>query len=229
MKPFWKPLLLCLLLTTPAWATGPSSVDVRLYPLAARKGAVLLRTRWEANPSGAHAFIRTEYGWLVIDARGKWHDVPHVTLEPGTSAEKEPWEERQRLDKAFETPLDWKSPPESVAGLLRQYGFTQKDEVKPDQGRGSVSLTPKALCQGKRCSAPCVQRSLKGLKSDPQDGTQVEASFVHSGLALFHNHRRETAEEPTVGASFSESGTGTAWGVEGIEYEDIWGVCPLPR
>ncbi|EAU67987.1 hypothetical protein STIAU_0779 [Stigmatella aurantiaca DW4/3-1] len=221
--------MLCLLLSTSAWATGPSSADVRLYPLAARKGAVLFRTRWQINASGAHAFIRTEYGWLVIDARGEWHEVPDVTLEASTFAETEPWDELKRLDKAFETPLDWKSPPGSVAGLLRQYGFTQKDEVKPEEGSGSASLTPKALCQGKRCSAPCVQRSLKGLKSSPQDGTQVEASFVHSGLALFHNHRQDTADEPAVGASFSESGAGTKWDTVGIEYENIWGVCRLPR
>jgi hypothetical protein len=45
-------LLLCLV-AGPAQATGPSTAYVKLFPLAARNGAVLFRTQWEVNVSGS--------------------------------------------------------------------------------------------------------------------------------------------------------------------------------
>lgn len=222
-------LLLCLV-AGPARATGPSSAYVKLFPLAARNGAVLFRTQWEVNVSGAHAFMRTEFGWLVADARGGWEEAPHRVLEPDPSGSGEgPWEELGRMREEFEKPLDWEAPPASVAGLLRKYGFTRKDAVAPDAGKGTVAWTPKALCKGERCGAACRQLSLKGLRSVAVDATRVEAAFVHSGIALFHNKVEDTEAAPGVGARFAESQRGKARVVENLEYHTVSGICRVPR
>ncbi len=222
-------LLLCGVASGTAGATGPSSVEVRLFPLAARKGAVLFRTRYTINREGAHRFMRTEFGWLVVEARGGWKEAPHRTLEePGNEADESlAWSELRRLDEEFETPLDWEAPPGSVRGLLGRYGFTREDAVAPDAGAGTVTWSPKGLCQGKRCTAPCRQRSLHGWRSQKRGSPEpLAATFVHSGIAVFRNE--EDVEEIHLGAVFAEppSENIPSWG---IDIRDIMAICVLPR
>jgi hypothetical protein len=226
--PLLLSLLLCLVAGT-AQATGPSSAYVKLFPLAARDGAVLFRTQWEINVSGAAAFMRTEFGWLVVDARGGWVEAPHRVLEPDPSGSGDgPWDELGRMRDGFEKPLDWDAPPASVVGLLRRYGFTRKDAVAPDAGKGTVTWTPKALCKGERCGAPCRQRSLQGLRSVAAGAARVQAAFVHSGIALFHNKVEDTEAEPAIGARFAESQPGKEWVIANLEYHTVAGICRVP-
>jgi hypothetical protein len=220
--------LLLLLGAGTAQATGPSVLNIQLQPLAARNGAVLFRTQWSLNPTGAHVFVRTEYGWLVVDARGNWEEAPHRTLEPEADGNG-PWDESIRMNEEFKGPLNWDAPPASLAGLLRKYGFTAKDAVAADAGKGTVSWTPKALCKGTRCGAPCRQRSLRGLRSVAKEGEKVEAAFVHSGLALFHNSHTDPESDPNEGALFAESRSGQDLGLERIEYQIVSGLCRMSR
>jgi len=219
--------LLLTLMAGTAQATGPSTAEADLFPLAARNGAVLFRTRWQVNTTGGSGFQRTEFGWLVVTARG-WEEVPHRVLAPDERAEG-PWDELMRLNEEFKKPLDWDKPPESLSGLLRRYGFTRKDAVEPEVGKGTVRWTPKALCQGARCGAPCRQRGLRGLRSVAESAVPVEASFVHSGLALFHNQVTDPDTEPQLGARFAESQPGRGRDFANVEYQSASGICRLPR
>jgi hypothetical protein len=222
-------LLLCLV-GGPAQATGPSTAYVRLFPVAAREGAVLFRTWWEVNTSGGAVFIRTEFGWLVADARGGWEEAPHRVLEPDPSGSGEgPYDELDRMREEFTKPLDWDAPPASVQGLLRKYGFTRENAVAPDAGKGTVTWTAKALCKGKRCGAPCRQHSLRGLRSVARGAAPVEAAFVHSGIALFHNKVEDTESRPAVGARFAESQPGQERVVANLEYHTVAGICRVPQ
>ncbi|MFE8603981.1 hypothetical protein [Archangium violaceum] len=231
-------LLLSLMVAGTAGATGPSSLEVKLTPLAARKGAVLFRTRYTVNREGAHRFMAVEFGWLVVDAGGGWKEVPHRTVaEPPSpvSAEEDTraWAELKRADAEFKAPLDWKSPPESLAGLLREYGFTKKDAVARNAGAGTVTWSPKELCQGKRCTTPCRQRTLHEWRSgdvDPVAEPQkpIQALFVHSGLAVFHNKYND---ENNQGAFFTEPVKEKEEEDRdpGIEMHDVMAICVLPR
>jgi hypothetical protein len=219
-----------------AGATGPSTLDVKLTPLAAKKGAVLLRTRYSINREGAHRFMTVEFGWLVVDARGGWKEVPHRTVaeppHPGSAEEdSRAWAELEKADAEFKAPLDWKSPPESLAGLLREYGFTKKDAVAKNAGAGTATWSPKALCQGKRCTTPCRQRTLHEWRSadiDPvaEPRKPMKALFVHSGVAVFRN---EYDEEDNHGASFTEPVVDEEDRNLGIEMHDVMAICVLPR
>ncbi|HYO71346.1 MAG TPA: hypothetical protein VEU33_35235 [Archangium sp.] len=229
-------LLLGLLAAGTAGATGPSRLEVKLTALAARKGAVLFRTRYTVNREGAHRFMTVEFGWLVVDARGGWKEVPHRTVaeppSPGSAEEDtRARAELERVDAEFKAPLDWKSPPESLAGLLREYGFTKKDAVASNAGAGTVTWSPKALCQGKRCTSPCRQRTVHEWRSgeiDPVAEPQkpMKALFVHSGLAVFRN---EYDEEDNPGAFFTEPVVDEEDRNPGIEMHDVMAICVLLR
>jgi hypothetical protein len=228
-------LLLGVMVAGSAGATGPSRLEVRLTPLAARKGSVLFRTRYTVNREGAHRFMAVEFGWLVVDARGGWKEVPHRTVaEPPAPASAEEdtraWAELEKADAEFKAPLEWKSPPESLAGLLREYGFTKKDAVARDAGAGTVTWSAKALCRGKRCTSPCRQRTLHAWRSGdlPEEERQkpLEALFVHSGVAVFRN---EYDEEDNHGAFFTEPVVDEEDRNPGIEMHDVMAICLLPR
>ena len=228
-------LVLGLMAAGTAGATGPSTLDVKLTPLAAKKGAVLFRTRYTINREGAHRFMAVEFGWLVVDARGGWKEVPHRTVAepplPGTAEEDtRAWAELEKVDAEFKAPLDWKSPPESLERLLREYGFTKKDTVARSAGAGTVTWSPKALCQGKRCTKPCRQRTLHEFRSvdlDPEKEPQkpLKALFVHSGLAVFRN---QYYEEDNEGTWFTEPVVDEDRN-PGIDMHDVMAICVLPR
>jgi hypothetical protein len=226
-------LLLALLVSGTAAATGPSHARVRLRPVAARAGHVLFSTRWTSNPEGAYRNMRIDYGWLVASAAGVWEEVPHASIVPDAEAEVDE-QEVERLYREFLVGVDWGAPPESLKPLLRKYGFTEKDVVHPAEGMGTVVWTPELLCRGKRCVQPCEQRSLRNLRADAGDGWPVAAAFVHSGLALFQNasgydEPLEEASERNRGASFSPERELEEWGHYGIDMQSVSGLCVLPR
>lgn len=230
-------LVAVLLVGTRASATGPSSAYVRLFPLAARDGHVLFATRWTSNPTGAHAAMRIDYGWLVASANGTWDEVPHRSLVPKEGYDEAHQQaldrERDELDASLGT-LNWDTPPASLVPLLRKYGFSRKDVVDPSEGSGSVIWTPELLCRGKRCASPCVQRSLRGLRGENSGGWPVGAVFVHSGIALFHNasghqEQPELESETSRGPSFYAPRPLPDWPEVGIDIENVSGLCVLPR
>ncbi|MFY0562367.1 hypothetical protein ACN28E_00880 [Archangium lansingense] len=228
-------LLLGVMAADTAGATGPSTLEVKLSPLAARKGAVLFRTRYTVNREGAHRFMTVEFGWLVVDARGGWKEVPHRTVaEPASpgSAEEDTraWAELKRADAEFKAPLDWKAPPESLAGLLREYGFTRKDVVAKNAGAGTVTWSPKTLCEGKRCPSPCRQRTVREWRSEDVDEGEgphkpIKALFVHSGVAVFRNQYDDEHHD----AFFTEPVVGEEDRNPGIEIHDVMAICVVPR
>jgi hypothetical protein len=220
-------MLLCLW-ASPVGATGPSGVSSELVPMAVRGDVFLFRTRWTLNAEGGLGIQRTEYGWLVVGPKGLWREVPHRVLEP-TQGPRKTTAAMDPLDREFEQPLDWRSPPASLRPLLREFGFRETDAVSAQEGEGSVTWTPEHLCQGARCGAPCLQRSLHGLQSDTWRGRTVTASFVHGGLALFENQYLEYEAETARGAAFQPVRPLRGWPREGIEAQHVVGICWLPR
>jgi hypothetical protein len=219
--------LFLLLIATSASATGPSSASADLVPVAAKDDAVLFRTRWTINSTGAHAFQPVEYGWLVATRAGKVQQVADRRFEPGAGGEQNP--EEVAYERAFEEALDWKSPPKTALPLLRKYGFKAEHAVAPREGADEITWTPKQTCQGEHCWASCRQQSLHGLRSEPKTGTPVRASFVWKWLALFENDESNQENGFSIGASFSPTRPVSGWGEYGIEIAALDGLCWLPK
>ena len=216
--------LILILAATAAGATGPSSALAKIVPIAARGDAVLFRTMWTINGTGAHVAQPVEFGWLVATSGGAWEQVLHRRLEPKDELTNP---EEAAYEREFEAPFDWDWPPKSVQGLLRRYRFRRTDAVGARDGAGLITWDPKRLCQGARCWPTCRQQSLHGLKNDRGSGSPVRASFVRGGLAVFENDA--SYDRDSSGASFSPTRPLPGWGREGIDAGRIAGVCRLPK
>lgn len=193
-------MLAILLAGGTAAATGPSVALVRIEPVAvSAKGVVLFKTWRELNPEGARGAQPAEVGWLVVSGDGLWREVSHALVDPRKGENDAAY---YRLRKEFEAALDWKRPPRSLRPLLAEFGFTAKDRVAPDLGKGQVTWSPEKICLGQRCSdGSTMLWAPGGIVSEEERGAPVASSFHVAGVALFHR-------EP--------------------KYEDAWGTEPPP-
>lgn len=177
-------VVLLLAAVTAAHATGPSRATVEIVPIAvSAKGVVLFKTWRELNPEGAHAARPAEVGWLVVSGDGLWREVPHAVI--GSEVLKDDARYWRLMDE-FRADFTWKNPPKSVRALLAEFGFTARDRVAPDLGRGAVTWSPQKLCLGSEC-AECSARQWApgGIVSEETKGNPVASSFYAAGVALF--------------------------------------------
>jgi hypothetical protein len=166
-----------------ARATGPSSIEVRVVPVAvSAKGAVLFKTWRELRPEGAQGAQPAEVGWLVVSGEGLWLEVSHAVVSDVEHDEARYY----RLRKEFQAAFEWKNPPKSVRPLLARFDLAERDRVAPDLGRGAVTWSPKKICLGSRC-ADCSARQWApgGIVSEEGQGTPTAAEFHAAGVALF--------------------------------------------
>jgi hypothetical protein len=171
--------------------TGPSSAEIKIVPIAFNNGAVLFKTYHYINRNGAHSFVRTEFGWLVVSADGIWEEVPHIILDPEkkTSREEYLWKQLSRYQDEFDRDFNWSSPPYSVRRLLKKYGFTGSQRISRNKGKGMIIWTPTRVCKMDKCTrGAIVQRSLHRLRNVRGKGYAVRCSFYYAGVALFKNH-----------------------------------------
>jgi hypothetical protein len=224
-------LLLALAATGAARATGPSRATIEIVPIAvSSKGVVLFKTWRELNPEGAHAAQPAEVGWLVVSADGLWREVPHAIVGPEVAKDDARY---YRLRKEFQGDFDWKSPPTSVRALLAEFGFSAKDRVAPDLGKGAVTWSPEKVCLGSRCAEGIVQWAPGGTVSEEGRGTPIASTFFAAGVAVFHREPKFEDYEPP-GASFRlppirRWDPTFGWVDVGYELQLIDGVVGLPE
>jgi hypothetical protein len=190
-------------------ATGPSSITVRLRPVAVNaRGEVLLKTWREANPEGAQAVMPVDLGWLVVSADGLWREATHrLDAEAG---EAKAW---------FEGRLDWASPPASLAPLLARHRFVAGDAVAPGDGAGAVVWTGDRACVGARCTPSAVmQRTVGGVPAEDGAVGQADCRFYRAGVAILRN---------TTGGDGAQRGTAFSHPGSPIHDDPIFGPQEL--
>jgi hypothetical protein len=173
--------------------TGPSSAEIKIVPIGFNNGAVLFKTYRYINRSGAHRFMRTEFGWLVVSADGIWEEVPHIILDPDKKNSREDLllKRFSRYQNEFDKGFNWSFPPKSVRPLLEKYGFTSSQKISRNEGKGMVTWTPTRVCKMGKCErGAIVQRSLRGLRNVRRRGKSIRCSFYYAGVALFKNYQK---------------------------------------
>jgi hypothetical protein len=190
-----------LLLSSVAFAAGPSYVTIWLDPVAANpSGQVLLRTFYRSNQSDGQALPGSEirFGWLIVSAHGLWKEYGHFTMketEGGSAGEMSQQALFDRYMNEFEAAFDWSSPPASVQPLLKTYKFSKAQSVDPRMGRGGVNWTPKGIYSKKKLlERDASQLTLGKVPSLKNAGTEIEAVFFTKGVALFRNESKPETE-----------------------------------
>lgn len=202
-----------LMLSSDAFATGPSGLTVRMNPVAANpSGQILLRTFYDSNKSGGHSLGSSEirFGWLVVSAQGLWKEHKHaevIAVEGGADEDDRLWKMFKRYMSEFESPFDWDNPPASVQPILETYKFDRTHAVDPNLGKGTVKWTPKGIySKGKLIARGARQLTLGKKTSARGTGSEVDAAFHTRGVALFHNENsfdtEDMGDHGTVGAEF---------------------------
>lgn len=233
-----------LLLSSSAFAAGPSYVTIWMDPVAANpSGQVLLRTFYRSNLSDGQPLPGSEirFGWLIVSAQGLWKEYGHLSMkeaEDGSAEDKSQGEMFNRHMNEFESPFDWANPPASVQPLLETYKFSKAHAVDSKLGRGAVKWAPRGVTsKGKLQERDAVQLTLGKIPSLKNAGAEIDAAFFTRGVALFRNESKpETEKRGAVsgakGAVFRLASAAPAGKVLGIRETgvDVWevdGICLL--
>lgn len=219
-------MLVVLLGFSTAHATGPSSAEIEIVPLAVNgQGVVLCKTESHINLMGAQSLKGMEYGWLAISADGVWDEQLENRID-----EKEA-EGGDRLDTImhdYAQRTDLHAPPPSLRRMMERYGFTENDTLKVTQPTREVTWDYGRLCAGPRCLEEKVaQRTLKGITSIEEDGSPVKAHFVAAGVALFANKDYTGVDEGQQGAIFGVVNMFQGHDI-GVDLQAIIGIVFLP-
>lgn len=180
-------VLLCFATSANLFATGPSHATIKIVPICCNgKGAILCKTYCTVNLSGAHAFQREEFGWLVLSSDGIWEEVPHIILDPDEKNENDCDARSEVCHREFEAELDWKSPPESLKPLIKKHNFKNCD-VRQTDGKKSV-MSSRTVCKNGKCEDLSFdQKTIKGYKSSNGECVRIKSYFYRHGTAFFHN------------------------------------------
>lgn len=236
-------MCILLLLSAPAFASGPSYVTIWMDPVAANpSGQVLLRTFYRSNLSGGIPLHGSEirFGWLVVSAQGLWKEYDHFSMrdtESGAAGDSAQQALFDRHMNEFEAPFDWNSPPASVQPILKTWKFSKSHTIDPRLGKSGVTWTPKGLYAKKKPLERDAGQLTLGQKSSIRGaGSEIEAAFFTRGVALFRNEGKPEAEKRgsargSKGAVFRLSGAMTGdknftlrdagvdvWEVDGIGF-----------
>lgn len=214
-----------LLMVQCAFATGPSSAEIEIVPLAVNaQGIVLCKTVSHINLTGAQTLSGKEYGWLVVSADGVWQEEISERLDEATA---EDLNRLDRLERAYAQRTSLREPPPSLSQLMRKYGFTVADTLLTDTAPSCVSWNNGQLCVASHCSAKRVaQRTLKGITSQAQPGRTVVAHFYQAGIALFAN-QENLMEEEQQGADFFIENKFEGEDI-GVDIQNIMGIAIIP-
>ena len=233
-----------LLLSSSAFAAGPTYITIWMDPVAANpSGQVLLRTFYRSNLSDGQPLPGSEirFGWLIVSAQGLWKEYGHFTMKETESDSAEEKSQQVLFDRTmneFESPFDWANPPASVQPLLKTYKFDRAHAVDPKLGRGAVKWTPRGVTsKGKMQERDAVQLTLGKMPSLRGSGSDIEAAFSTRGVALFRNESKpDTERGGTVrgakGAVFRlasavPGGKNPGMRGAGIDVWEVDGICLL--
>ena len=182
-------LLLLFWPATLTLATGPSTAEFKIVPIAHNgKGVVLFKTYYTVNATGGHSYQEVEFGWLVVSANGLWEEALDRVFDPDKVPEDQQTETWDRYHKEFQQDFRWASPPLSVRPLLRKYGFAKHQDFSRTTGAGVVRWEPERVCVRRSCTrGRTVHRSLHSFRSGIGKGLPVKSSFYFAGLAVFNS------------------------------------------
>lgn len=237
-------LCFLILVSSAAFAAGPSYVTLWMDPVAANpSGQVLLRTFYRSNLSDGQPLPGSEirFGWLIVSAQGLWKEYGHFTMKEteGDSAEEKSQQVLfDRTMNEFESPFDWANPPASVQPILKTYKFSKAHAVDSKLGRGAVKWPPRGVTsKGKMQERDAVQLTLGKMPSLRGSGSEIEAAFSTRGVALFRNESKpDTERRGTVrgakGAVFRlasavPGGKNPGMRGAGIDVWEVDGICLL--
>lgn len=127
-----KTALLIILLLCPVFlfATGPSHMYIRIYPVSINQNNdILCIVESSYNPMGAQAFMPVEYEWLVIESKGSLKQYPWCNWDPYTEYRDydKSMEEKDLIDSYISSPIDFSNPFESLNGIIEEYNFTENN------------------------------------------------------------------------------------------------------
>jgi hypothetical protein len=233
-----------LLLSSSAFAAGPSYMTIWMDPVAANpSGQVLLRTFYRSNQSDGQPLPGSEirFGWLIVSAQGLWKEYGHCSMketEGESVEEKRQGEMFNRAMNEFESPFDWANPPASIQPILKSYKFSKAHAIDPKLGRGTLKWTPRGITsKGKMQERDTVQLTLGKMPSLRGSGSDIEAAFSTRGVALFRNESKpDTERRGTVrgakGAVFRlasavPGGNNPGMRGAGIDVWEVDGICLL--
>ena len=182
-------LLLLFWPATLTLATGPSTAEFKIVPIAHNgKGVVLFKTYYTVNATGGHSYQEVEFGWLVVSANGLWEEALDRVFDPDKVPEAQQTETWDRYHKEFQQDFRWASPPLSVRPLLRKYGFAKHQGFSRTTGAGVGRWEPERVCVRRSCTrGRTVLRSLHSFRSESGKGLPVKSSFYFAGLAVFNS------------------------------------------
>lgn len=233
-----------LLLSSSAFAAGPSYVTIWMDPVAANpSGQVLLRTFYRSNQSDGLPLAGSEirFGWLIVSAQGLWKEYGHFAMketEDGSSEDKLQGEMFNRHMNEFESPFDWANPPASIQSILKTYHFSKAQAVDPKLGRGTVKWTPRGVTsKGKMQERDAVQLTLGKIPSLKNAGAEIDAVFFTKGVVLFRNESKPETEKKGAargakGAVFrlvsaTPGGKNAGAWESGVDVWEVDGICLL--
>lgn len=194
--------------------TGISYCIIKIIPVASGDGGtVLFKTYYSINPMGGSILTPVEIGWLVVSADRIWKESQHAYLNFSDGLEITS-KDSLYLNE-FNSPFNWKNPPESVLPLIQEFKIATPLQV--NQGERRLMWTNNGVYQKKsRKGESTVIRSLKYISNQPEQGTPALACFYYKGIALFRSSQTLIdGDTPNVkGAVFLQ-------GAE-INNEELW-------
>lgn len=219
----WLALWLCF---GTAQATGPSSTEIEIVPLAVNgQGVVLCKTARQINLMGAHTLEGTEYGWLALSADGVWDEANDARIDAEMA---EGGERLDTLMRDYAQRTNLRHAPPSLQRMMEKYGFSVGDSLGREQTLPVVTWRGGRLCVGQKChEGRIAQRTLKGITSLQEGGSLIRAHFVAAGVVLFANHDYTAVDEGQRGAIFGVENRFQGQDI-GVELQKITGVVLLP-
>lgn len=221
----WSCFVILSLVGT-AQATGPSSADIEIIPLAVNgQGVVLCKTVSQINLMGSQTLEGTEYGWLALSAEGVWDEVIYQRIGAEMA------EGGERLDsvmRSYAQRTDLRDALPSLQKMMDKYGFSHGDSLESKQILPVVTWHDGRFCVGKKChDGKISQRTLKGIISNDDGGSAIRAHFVADGVALFDNRDYTEVEEGKQGAIFGVANWFEGHDI-GVDLQKITGVVFFP-
>jgi hypothetical protein len=159
-----------LLLSTAAFAAGPSYVTLWMDPVAANpSGQVLLRTFYRSNQSDGRPLPGSEirFGWLIVSAQGLWKEYGHFSMKAteGESVEdKRQGELFNRMMNEFESPFGWANPSGQHSADPQNLQIQQGPRRRSQDGKGYGQMDAQGrYLEGQDAGARC-------RSADPRKG-----------------------------------------------------------
>ena len=201
-------------------ATGPSSVDIELTPIATDEDStVLFQTYRNISPNGGYGSENIVYGWLVVSAH---HDIwdERVALRGDDTDPKN----QEKLEAYRKGKVNLSHPDKGLKALMDKYYF-RKDSKLVSEKYSVLELKPKQSCyKGKCIEKVLMQKTIENHTANTIFKTIRGDEFSFQGVTLLKNALHYEEDKPNYGGEFSNFEN--LWGEKDIGY-DIMSIDAL--